>query len=136
MPRLCIKKCSRLRIVFGPHFGAAATGSVRISGAQFDCLQAAQCEMWMCSLRSAVYAVSKHSVLLSVAVEQTVEYRPQDYNVLWLKEVEDDVSTKSIFTNFCQAHGLDPATCRLSHNGMPLGDQFIAQVSSQYVQFV
>ena len=135
MPRLCIK-CSTLRIAFEPHFGAAATGLARISGTHFDCLQAAQCEMWMCSLRSAVYAVSRHFVLLSLAVDHTVECRPQDYNVLWLKEVEDDVSTKSIFTNFCQAHGLDPATCRLSHNGMPLGDQAISQVCDQQGQIV
>lgn len=57
MPRFCTK-CSTLRIAFEPHFGAAATGSARISGTQFDRLQAAQCEMWMCSSRSAVYVVS------------------------------------------------------------------------------
>ncbi|KAL0021774.1 hypothetical protein WJX79_008213 [Trebouxia sp. C0005] len=57
-----------------------------------------------------------------------VDVQLENGNILWLKEVEDEVSTRSIFVNFCQAHGLDPATCRLNHNGVPLGDQAVAQV--------
>ena len=81
--------------------------------------------MWMWFLRSALAHGSCCNLASLLCKTITCV---QGLNVLWQKEVDGGMSTKSLFKHFCQSYGLNPATCQLNYNGNKVADQAIAQV--------